>query len=106
MRLSNRKITFKEETQFSELFMNLQELVITTQNIVASTSNDENLSMILMRTMSLFVLPLSITDNPIEVIQLIRYQEKWVQSKCNEMVKFTKNFNNTFFCTVITTHSK
>ena len=89
MRLSNKKITFKEETQFSELFMNLQELVIATQNIVTSTSNDENLSMILMRTMSLFVLPLSITDNPIEVIQLIRYEEKFLQSKCTEMVKFT-----------------
>ena len=89
MRLSNRKITFKEETQFSELFMNLQELVITTQNIVASTSNDDNLSMILMRTMSLFVLPLSITDNPIEVIQLIRYEENWVQSKGNKLVRFT-----------------
>ena len=89
MRLSNKKITFKEETQFSELFMNLQELVIATQNIVTSTSNDENLSMILMRTMSLFVLPLSITDNPIEVIQLIRYEENFLQSKCTEIVKFT-----------------
>ena len=90
MRLSNKTIIFKEEPQFSELFFNLHELVTETQNIVTSTSNDENLHMILLSTIGSFVLPLSITNNSKELVQLIRYEENWVQSKCNEMVAFIK----------------
>ena len=40
MALSNKTITFKDETHFSELFMTLQELVITAQNFVMSSNVD------------------------------------------------------------------
>ena len=40
MALSNKTITFKDETHFSELFMTLKELVMSAQNFVTSTYLD------------------------------------------------------------------
>ena len=73
--LSKKTVTFKEETYFSELFLNLQELVMTTQNIVMSAFNNMDfidfLSNSLQHYLELFGIQL---DTPEQAIQLIRYE--------------------------------
>ena len=71
--LSNKKVKLTEEAYFSEVLMNFQELVMTTQNFTGNSSDHKSLGDILMSAITHYLKLYDVrVDDPGQAIQLIR----------------------------------
>ena len=71
--LSNKKVKLTEEAYFSEVLLNFQELVMTTQNFTMNSSKRKSLEDVLMSTISHYLKLYDVqVGNPGQAIQLIR----------------------------------
>ena len=84
--LTYKNITFTEEAHFSEFFTNFQELVMTTENFVMSTSHHMDIEDFLMNTLEHYLKLFDVhLDNPGQAIQLIRYTKSLTTIEINEL---------------------